>query len=103
MSVVTGVTLHFKENYTESVLPKINSWLSDHEFGPLIPVEKHYGGNKHPQIMLCGAGYNFFSCEEDFINFITKELYWDHDENLVLIINSEDGPAKVYRKDYTHA
>lgn len=97
MSVVTGVTLHFEENYNTSVLTQINRWLATHNFGPLVPVERYFGGNKHPQINLCGAGYNYFTCEEEFIHFITKEIHWDHEENMVLIINPEEGPAKVYR------
>lgn len=92
MSVVTGITLHCKHEHR--ALKEIQKWLSDRGFPILLEVSKYYGGNKHPQINLFGGGYNYFP-KEDFIEF-TKKINWDNEENVVLIINPEEGGCRIF-------
>ncbi len=97
MSVVTGVTLQFKNNYDRAVLVEFNTWLrANGDWRPLFRVEDNYGGTKHPQITVCGAGYNYFHVVEEFIDFFTN-YPWDYPENAVLIINPEEGGLSVIR------
>lgn len=105
MSVVSGVTLQIScaEDYTEregapdtvSLIDKVNAWLAEQTFGPLVAVEGRYGGNKHPQVLVYGAGYNAFF-EDEFGTFVMS-LPWNVPESVVLLIQPEDGPTKVFR------
>jgi hypothetical protein len=105
MSVVSGVTLQISvsEEYTErdagpdvyALVVKINDWLKERNFGPLESVEGHYGGSKHPQVAVFGAGYNYFP-EDDFAGFVTS-LNWNLPECVVLLVNPEEGSTKVVR------
>ena len=96
MSVVTGVTLHTKHD--PDCIEKIQKWLWEHDFGNLEEVALGYGGSKHPQIELHGAGYNYFSAEDEFVEFVMTQQ-WDSPENVVLILNPEEGGCKVYTID----
>lgn len=106
MSVVSGVTLHFSvaEDSTEQPdgsdifanITKINDWLAERRFGPLASVEDHYGGSKHPQVALFGAGYNHFMPRDEFIGFVLT-LDWWNPENVVLLINPEEGATMIFR------
>ncbi len=105
MSVVSGVTLQIScaEEFIEQksgpdVIPlvdEVNAWLAAKNFKPLTSLEDHYGGNKHPQVLVYGAGYNYF-CEEDFAQFVMA-LRWNAPECVVLLINPEEGPTKIFR------
>lgn len=94
MSVVTSVTLHLSHEYDSDCMDEIQEWLRSRHLGPLKNVEDYYGDTKHPQIALYGAGYNYF-CPDSFINFVVTRR-WSHPENMVLIINPEEGPCAVY-------
>lgn len=95
MSVVTAVTLIYRPNFSDPA-KEINDWLKLHDFMPLESISRFYGGNKHPQCRVLGAGYNYFTVEEEFIEFI-QNISWDSPENMVLIIQPEEGSTKVYR------
>lgn len=94
MSVVTGVTLIYRPSFTDPE-QKIQEWLKKRDFMPLAHLSRYYGGTKHPQHRTLGAGYNYFSCEEDFIKFIMN-IEWDNPENTILIMQPEEGPTEVY-------
>jgi hypothetical protein len=80
MSVVSGVTLQISvgEQSIEQDdgsdvflnITKINEWLGERHFGPLVSVEDHYGGSKHPQVAVFGAGYNHFMPRDEFIGLV---------------------------------
>lgn len=103
MSIVSGVTLHIDTvdapdwDNTESKIHAIQKWLAEHDFGPLVDVTKHAGGNKYPQVHVFMAGYNHFhSLHEEFAEFVIA-LPWETPEGVVLIINPEEGAPVVYR------
>ena len=109
VSSVTGVVLccsisedcESADDAPPRFLAEINQWLADraHRDGPpqweLVPVDEFFGGAKHPQISVWGGGFNHFP-EDDFAAFIMS-LDWRCPENVVLILNPEDGPARVLR------
>lgn len=101
MSVVSGITIQItvaEESDDESCCPlidQINGWLAKRSFLPLASVEKYYGGSKHPQVLVFGAGFNYFP-EAEFEKFFLS-LKWKEPETVVLLINPEDGPTKVIR------
>lgn len=102
MSVVSGIVLctsccEIEANEDDPVIlfEKINAWLKERQFGNLKRVEDHFGGNKHPQMFVAGAGFNNFP-EDDFVSFFYS-LQWENPENVVLIIEPEEGATKVYR------
>ena len=109
VSSVTGVLLCYSiaEDFESAddapprFLAEINQWLADRAWTPdlpqwrLDPVDEFFGGTKHPQISVWGGGFNHFP-EDDFAAFIMS-LDWRCPENVVLILNPEDGPARVLR------
>lgn len=104
MSIVSGVTLHMsaaEKSFEQDgkdvvhVVDKINGWLAEQHFGQLVSVEGHYGGNKHPQVLVYGGGYNYFP-EDEFAKFVLS-LVWDEPEEAVLLIQPDEGPTKIYR------
>lgn len=76
-------------------IDKINKWLKKNNKFPLVDLTSYMQRGKHPQTFVFGAGYNFFP-EEDFASFIINRKY-NYPENVVLLINPEDGKTKVYR------
>ena len=108
MSMVSGITLQIScaEDYIEQkegkdvipIIEQINKWLFARHFQPLASVEDHYSGSKMPQVLVYGAGYNYFP-EDEFAEYIQK-LIWRLPENVVLLINPEDGATKVIRPRY---
>lgn len=100
MSVVSGVTLTVscaEDAYKngKTLIEQVNKWLAARNFGPLVQVDQHYGGSKHPQVHVYGAGFNYFPANE-FAKF-AMALRWDYSENVVLLIQPEEGGTKVFR------
>lgn len=100
MSVVSGVTVLFScaEELEEDVppfLPEMNEWLASHGGARLLSITGAYGGNKHPQIGAYGAGINCLQ-EDEFAEMIGA-LPWQLRENVVLVIQPEDGPTRIWR------
>ncbi len=116
MSVITGFVLitsvsdgdDWSEGTTEDEygnLPpgpnirKINEWLDKNKFGQIKDSAGDACGSRHPQISHFYAGYNHFP-EDDFVEFF-QTLAWECPENVVLLLNPEDGPTRVFRPPFT--
>lgn len=98
MSVVTGITLHLGHHDESNPLERIHQWIARHSFPPLKKqLAAEFGGNKHPQIQLWTAGYNYFPNEEFITFFLCLRNSWTEPETVVLIVNTEEGPATVVR------
>ncbi len=54
-------------------------------------LEDYTGGNKHPQMCIAGGGFNHFP-EQHFLDWF-KTLNWYSPDNIVLIMQPEDGPT----------
>lgn len=96
MSVVTGVVLSTSCTEEDGPnLPAINAWLDQRGFRPLVQVEDGFGGTKHPQLMVAGAGFNYFD-DAEFAAFV-MDLEWDMPEQVVLVLTREQDAAQVFR------
>ena len=109
MSHVTAVTLQVDscEDWAapengEGVIPiiaTINQWLARTDgHGGLQSVEGNYGGCKHPQVLVYGAGLNYL--DEDAFAAYVLQLPWTHPENVVLLLNPEEGATRVFRPPF---
>ncbi len=78
-------------------LREINNWLAENKVAGtgLEDQSEATAGGKHPQFYLFGAGFNYFP-ENEFADFVMG-LQWDFPENVVLIIEPEDGATRVWR------
>jgi hypothetical protein len=101
MSIVSGVVLQCSladgdPSYgpIESIIA-IEEWLSEHGHGPLVSVEDHSGGSKHPELSIFVAGYNLLN-EDAFARHVLS-LPWEMPERLVLTIRPQDGPTRIFR------
>lgn len=98
MSFVTGFTLHYgNHEETSDNIKKIIAWIEQRDFPPPHHVELMYGGTKHPQVTVLGAGYNYFPTDDFIAFFIELEKWWWEPETVVLILNPEEGGAVVIR------
>src|SRR3546814_14802878 len=70
MSVVTGVCLFTEPAEQPKLINSINRWLEEREFGPLVDVDHHGGGNKHPEWREYSCGYNYFVEAREFAEFV---------------------------------
>ena len=113
MSVVSGVTLICGLGETGSadpdvydddgtlLLKKLNAYLGsleEHRSPEFVELSDQYGGYKHPQHLVFGAGINYLD-EDRF----AKEILswpWKNPENVVLIIQPEEGDTRVFRPGY---
>jgi hypothetical protein len=105
MSVVTGVTLISQccdEHSVGTLVNRLNVWIrNDPTCGPgsLKRVDEHYGGGKHPENFVWGAGLNYLSWNE-FIKF-AKGLPWrdaltlPDEERVILVVSPDQRPAEV--------
>jgi hypothetical protein len=78
MSVVSGVVVCARcaeqsgsagQDGPPLLFERISTWLAERDFGPLTMVEDSFGGSKHPQMSVGGAGFNHFP-EDDFVSFV---------------------------------
>ncbi len=106
MSVVTSVLLTVsccEEGFSDEPgdpapkLDRINQFLQQGRFAPLTCLTPHMSGNKHPQTYTYGAGYNHF-VEELFTELI-QSMNWSHPENVVFIMQPEEGETRVWRPE----
>lgn len=73
----------------------VNEWLKANCLGQfLVEVSEHHGGSKRPQINVYVGGFNYLD-EEAFIKAV-RAAPWVYPENVVLIVNPEDGPTRVF-------
>jgi hypothetical protein len=103
VSVVTGFVLtcalaediHRAEHPPGSIA-LIGEWLAARRLAaPAEVADRHASGDKHPQLYLYAAGYNHFP-EDEFIAFF-QTLAWQCPENVVLVLQPEQGPTRVVR------
>ena len=107
MSYVTSLVLHVScaedgfdaedDHADGNRIHAINIWLRERGFGPLKEMGNDTGGNKHTQIYLFCAGYNFFSCDEFLAYF--KDMKFDFPEQVVLAMTVEADSTIVYRPE----
>jgi hypothetical protein len=102
MSVVSGVTLVC--SLCEGSEPEDGAHIIrmlDDAAGTwcFTQLTDHYGGHKHPQIMAFGAGIN--GLDEDLFAAKVMAHAWEHPENVVLVIQPEDGPTRTWRPPTT--
>lgn len=104
MSIVTGIIVvasvcEGDGNLSpEASVERLNDWLSAHyrdESRALRLLTEHFGGNKHPQLVAAGAGLNHL--DEDAFAEAFLAMPWTDPENVLLIMQPEDGPTKVIR------
>lgn len=102
MSVVSGVVLctsccedEVSEDGPAILFERINEWLASKGPFKINRVEDNFGGGKHPQMFVAGGGFNYFP-EDEFAEF-AMSLPWSNPENVVLIIEPEDGRTRVFR------
>lgn len=101
MSRVTGIVLcastydsEFSGDEPATWTP-INAWLIERGFGELTFVEGNFGGNKHPQMLVAGGGFNYFP-DDEFAEFVIG-LPWQDPETVVLVVQPEMGATHVFR------
>lgn len=106
MSVVSGVVLCTSiaedcssPNGQPVLFERIQEWLTEHAgpFQQLSSVEGSFGGSKHPQMFVAGGGFNHFP-ENDFATFVLS-LPWQNPENVVLVIEPDEGATRVFRHE----
>jgi hypothetical protein len=90
MSVVSGVTL--LTSCVEAIEGDVLTLLEGVE---LKRLDEAYGGTKHPQQYVFGAGINHASDDEIAARVI--EHQWESPENVVLIIQPEEGQTRIWR------
>ena len=100
MSRVSGVvicTSNFDEEVREesATWTAISAWLGERSFGDLLAVQDGFGGTKHSAMIVVGAGFNYFP-EDEFAEFVLGRP-WKDPENVVLIIQPEQGKTRVFR------
>lgn len=101
MSSVSGVILSIccgeeeEADITPPPIAAINAWLREERHFPLTRLDEMVGGGKHPQILIYASGINYL--DEDALAEMVLAQRWDSPENVVLLINPEEGPTKVFR------
>ena len=103
MSSVTGLVLICSageplewHEHPPGNIARINQWLRSHDFQEVADIaDEHATGNKHPQLLLYAAGYNYFP-EDEFIDFF-HTLRWDAPDRVILTVQPEAGPTRVVR------
>lgn len=103
MSVVTSILLTVSS--TESgfdpevndigKICRINNFIRSHGKSDLHFLTPHMCNGKHPQTLTHGGGYNNFP-NDAFINFVAG-IDWDDPENVVLVLQPEEGATIVWR------
>jgi hypothetical protein len=99
MSVVSGVILTYSVAEVQTRgdgFPKrhLGAWLDQANFPPLIAVDGATA-SWHPGCEILIGGYNHFD-EAGFASFV-QSLPWSFPENVVLIIEPDEGPTQVIR------
>jgi hypothetical protein len=96
MSVVTGVVICTSCAEDIAIFAGINHWLANNGGGwDLAMVDSHAGGRKRPQMHIAAGGFNYFP-NDVFLAWF-KTIGWEYPENVILIMNPEDGPTIVWR------
>lgn len=93
MSVVTGVALIVSLGQ-EDCVSQAQTWLGERNRGRMREVADSAGGGKHPQFEIWAAGINNFHDEDEFARFVLS-LPWPEPENVVLVLQPEEGSTRV--------
>lgn len=104
MSVVSGITVicaTYEPGFTDvglaldlrlsdlhDAVGRRGSWF--HE------VSDHAGGYKHPQCRVYVAGINYLDDADRFAARVL-DLQWKYPENLVIVVQPEDGATRVWQ------
>lgn len=98
MSVVSGVTLicALSESDDEDGRDLL-TWLQTYNDNRIHfrEISDTYGGNKHPQHFVLAAGINYLD-EDSFAAFVLRRS-WRHPENVIVVIQPEDGATRIWR------
>lgn len=98
MSVVTGIMLIIGAgDFGEQPIAEVQAWLYDRRLPPLVETSDASGGNKHPQFECWSGGFNYFD-DDEFIAFVMGRE-WLAPENMVLVVQPEEGASRVFRAD----
>lgn len=99
MSSVTGLVLMCSlidgDGEGRQNIVGLDDWLAQRGFRPLVDVSISSGGTKHPQCVTFHCGYNSFP-EDEFAQHVLSAK-WADPENVVLIMQPEDGSTRVFR------
>lgn len=107
MSRVTGVMLICEvsgnEERPDEQMAEILAWLAERETESgkwaLTEISDHAGGWKHPQFDAWSGGFNWFGGLEDEFAAFVMSREWGAPENLVLIMQPEEGETRVFRPE----
>lgn len=99
MSSVSGIILTYSpvERVTHGdgfPLKQLRSWLYERELDPLISVQG-CTASWYPGCDILIGGYNHF--DEEAFSALIQELDWTCPENVVLLIEPDEGPTRVIR------
>lgn len=81
---------------TYELIERINAWLAERDFSPLLDITDRMGGSKSSQMIVFGAAYNHFSPRTDFAA-LARSMPWICPDAMVLIMNPEEGATEVVR------
>lgn len=101
MSVVTGIMLilGYGDDADGAEVAQIQQWLAERYNGQqLKEVDDHAGGGKHPQFHALAAGINYLLDDDEFGEFVVSRT-WSGPENVVLIVQPENGATRVFRPE----
>ncbi len=96
MSYVTGAMLICRA-HEDKQIAAIKQWLAEKtgfDDEQLAEVSDHAGGGKHPQFHAYCGGFNYF--DEDEFAMFAMSREWEFPENVVLILQPEDGPTRTF-------
>lgn len=79
-------------------LSNLNRWFASRDKPQLSFLTPLMRVVKHPQSLTFGAGYNYFNVEE-FTEYLSR-VEWELPENVLLIVQPEDGPTTVWRPNF---
>ncbi|MEO7424959.1 MAG: hypothetical protein ABI036_07220 [Fibrobacteria bacterium] len=80
----------------EDAMTEVQAWLAEKCKVQLVNVADHAGGGKHPQFQAWSAGINYFDAEDEFVHFVLTRK-WECPENVVLILQPEEGATRTFR------
>lgn len=89
-----GFDVEDQEFFTDKI-DEINSFIRSHDLRNLNFLTPSMRTGKDPQTMTFGGGYNHFP-DKKFLEFIEK-FEWTCPENVVLVLQPEDGRTIVWR------
>lgn len=104
MSVVSGITIIAscaedcadEDDDVPILFERLNDWIEERFYcRPLKAAQESFNGTKRPQLFCAGAGMNAFP-EDEFAAFAVS-LPWEYPKNVVLVVQPEDGPTRVFR------